>query len=180
MLIRKLNPKYHLSRYKLNSFEQQRFVSASAICKDDEHLHSGLKSGGFANKNEAIEKSTSILPSQSQIVIAGAGAVANSVAYHLVLKGLKDVVVVEQNKIGMGSSHFGSGTLGLFKPIAHRNLIAYSMKLYKQLQDMGYQIGLKQCGSISLAQTKDRMIALRRRMAYNEPTGLHCEVILII
>lgn len=41
---------------------------------------------------------------------------------------------------------------------------------------MGYDIGLKQCGSIYLAQTKDRMIALKRRMAYNMPTGLHCEV----
>ncbi|CAK9801517.1 Pyruvate dehydrogenase phosphatase regulatory subunit, mitochondrial [Anthophora plagiata] len=118
-----------------------------------------------------------ILPSQSQIVIAGAGTVANSVAYHLVLKGWNDVLVLEQNRIGSGTSHFGSGTLGLFKPISHKNLISYSIKLYQQLQEMGYNIGLKQCGSIYLAQTKDRMIALKRRMAYNVPTGLHCEVL---
>lgn len=41
---------------------------------------------------------------------------------------------------------------------------------------MGYDIGLRQCGSINLAQSKDRMVALKRRMAYNIPTGLHCEV----
>lgn len=41
---------------------------------------------------------------------------------------------------------------------------------------MGYDIGLRQCGSINLAQSKDRMVALKRRMAYNVPTGLHCEV----
>lgn len=41
---------------------------------------------------------------------------------------------------------------------------------------MGYDIGLKQCGSIYLSQTKDKMIVLKRRMAYNIPTGLHCEV----
>lgn len=79
-------------------------------------------------------------------------------------------------RIGSGSSHFGSGTLGLFKPISRRNLIAYSIKLYQQLQEMGYDIGLRQCGSINLAQSKDRMVALKRRMAYNVPTGLHCEV----
>ncbi|KOC68604.1 Pyruvate dehydrogenase phosphatase regulatory subunit, mitochondrial [Habropoda laboriosa] len=118
-----------------------------------------------------------MLPSQSQIVIAGAGTVANSVAYHLIVKGWNDVLVLEQNRIGSGTSHFGSGTLGLFKPISHRNLISYSIKLYQQLQEMGYDIGLKQCGSIYLAQTKDRMIALKRRMAYNVPTGLHCEVL---
>lgn len=37
-------------------------------------------------------------------------------------------------------------------------------------------IGLKQCGSLNLAQTSERMIFLKRRIAYNVPTGLHCEV----
>lgn len=36
---------------------------------------------------------------------------------------------------------------------------------------------MKQCGSINLAQTKDRLIALKRRVAYNLPTGLHCELL---
>ncbi|EZA58771.1 hypothetical protein DMN91_009213 [Ooceraea biroi] len=117
------------------------------------------------------------LPSQSQIVIAGAGTVANSVAYHLVLNGWNDVLVLEQDTIGSGSSHFGSGTLGLFKPISRRNLITYSIKLYQQLHEMGHDIGLRQCGSVNLAQSKDRMVALKRRMAYNVPTGLHCEVL---
>lgn len=114
---------------------------------------------------------------QAQVVIAGAGVVANSVAYHLVLNGWNDILVLEQGHIGSGTSHFGSGTLGLFKPIAHRNIVQYSIKLYQQLQDMGYDIELKQCGSVNLAQTKDRLIALKRRLAYNIPTGLHCELI---
>lgn len=63
------------------------------------------------------------LPSQSRVVIVGAGVVANSVAYHLVQKGWNDITIIEQRKIGSGTSHFGSGTLGLFKPISHRNLI---------------------------------------------------------
>ena len=143
---------------------------------DQKLLSAGLTyDGNHRSTHNDISESV-LLPSQSQIVIAGAGIVANSVAYHLVASGWSDVLVVEQDHIGTGSSHFGSGTLGLFKPIAHRNLISYSIKLYRQLEEMGYDIGLRQCGSISLAQTKDRMIALRRRMAYNVPTGLHCEV----
>jgi pyruvate dehydrogenase phosphatase regulatory subunit len=116
-------------------------------------------------------------PTQARIVIAGAGVVANSVAYHLVQNGWNDIIVLEQGKIGSGTSHFGSGTLGLFKPIAQRNIIWYSIKLYQQLQDMGYDIQMRQCGSINLAQTSDRLIALKRRMAYNIPTGLHCELV---
>ncbi|VVC25267.1 Hypothetical protein CINCED_3A003153 [Cinara cedri] len=53
----------------------------------------------------------------------------------------------------------------------------YSIKLYRQLEAKGFDIGLKQCGSLNLAQTKDRMVALKRRIAYNAPTGLHCEML---
>ncbi|XP_043263332.1 pyruvate dehydrogenase phosphatase regulatory subunit, mitochondrial-like [Colletes gigas] len=162
------------------------------ILKPNRHYSSNItyKNGiftlGQVNRNEDYKKfsndyhfssEATVLPSQSQIVIAGAGTVANSVAYHLVINGWNDILVLEQDRIGSGTSHFGSGTLSLFKPISHRNLISYSIKLYRQLQGMGYDIGLKQCGSINLAQTKDRMIALRRRMAYNVPTGLHCEIL---
>lgn len=42
---------------------------------------------------------------------------------------------------------------------------------------MGYNVEMKQCGSLNLAQTKDRLIALKRRVAYNLPTGLHCELL---
>lgn len=154
------------------------------------------------------QSSESVLPTQAQVVIAGAGTVANSVAYHLIQNGWKDVLVLEQGRyvsyllkkillrcslllfsfhatlnffiklirVGGGTSYFGSGTLGLFKPIAHRDIIMYSIKLYRQLQEMGFDIGMKECGSVNLAQTKDRMIALKRRIAYNVPTGLYCEV----
>lgn len=125
----------------------------------------------FSNKKRWVATNDQNIPTQAQVVIAGAGVVANSVAYHLVQNGWKDVLVFEQNKIGSGTSHFGSGVLGLFKPISHRNIIWYSLKLYQKLQNMGYDVGLKQCGSINLAQTKDRLIALRRRIAYNIPTG---------
>lgn len=134
--------------------------------------HCGTKT--LPSLSRIQEYSTNNFPSQAQVVIAGAGVVANSVAYHLVKSGWKDVVVVEQDKIGSGSSHFGSGILGLFKPIAHRNVIWYSISLYKELQNMGYDVGMRQCGSLNLAQTKDRLIALKRRVAYNTPSGLNC------
>lgn len=125
----------------------------------------------FANISSNRNYCNNSFPSQAQVVIAGAGVVANSVAYHLVRNGWKDVVVLEQNTIGSGTSNFGSGILGLFKPISHRNIIMDSLKLYKELQRQGFDIGLKQVGSINLAQTEDRLIALKRRIAYNIPTG---------
>lgn len=43
------------------------------------------------------DKKNQRFPKHSQIVIAGAGILANSVAYHLVLNGWSDVLVLEQN-----------------------------------------------------------------------------------
>lgn len=124
-----------------------------------------------------LSTANTTFPSQARVVIVGAGVVANSVAYHLSENGWKDIIVLEQNKVGSGTSHFGSGILGLFKPISHRDIIWYSIRLYQKLQNMGYEIGMRQCGSLNLAQTKDRLVALKRRIAYNIPTGLNCELL---
>ncbi|XP_034237226.1 pyruvate dehydrogenase phosphatase regulatory subunit, mitochondrial-like [Thrips palmi] len=128
----------------------------------------GVSTRGLASKQ---------LPSEAQVVVCGAGIVGNSVAYHLVQNGLTDVLVIDKDTIGSGTSHFSSGTLGLFKPTHTREIIMNSIKLYRQLQAQGFDIGLRECGSLNLAQTHERMIALRRRMAYNAPSGLHCEVV---
>ncbi|XP_067001335.2 pyruvate dehydrogenase phosphatase regulatory subunit, mitochondrial [Anabrus simplex] len=147
------------------------------LLEQSDYLQSSISSKLLLRRFRTNFGSEALLPKQAQVVICGAGTVANSVAYHLTQNGWNDIVVLEQQKIGSGTSHFGSGTLGLFKPIADRNLIMYSIRLYRQLQELGYDIGFKQCGSVNLAQTEDRMIALKRRMAYHQATGLHCEVI---
>lgn len=66
--------------------------------------------------------------------------------------------------------------ISMFNPTSQKSVVTYSLELYRQLQKMGHDIGFHQCGSINLAQTQDRMIALKRRMAYNVPGGVHCEV----
>jgi pyruvate dehydrogenase phosphatase regulatory subunit len=118
------------------------------------------------------------LPRHAEVVICGGGLVGNSTAYHLTQKG-KDVLLLERNEIGgtAGSTGFDAGTIGHLKPLAMRRIIKESLNLYRHLNDLGYNIGFQPCGSISLAQTKDRRIALKRRMAYNLPTGLYCELI---
>lgn len=67
--------------------------------------------------------------------------------------------------------------IGLFKPIGMRNIIMDSLNMYKELQREGYNIGLKQCGSLSIALTSDRVIAMKRRMSFNKPSGLDCEIL---
>ncbi|XP_055609553.1 pyruvate dehydrogenase phosphatase regulatory subunit, mitochondrial-like isoform X2 [Uranotaenia lowii] len=113
----------------------------------------------------------------ARVVIAGAGLLGNSVAFHLTEHGWNNVIVLDQHKVGSGTSEFGSGTIGLFKPTPEKNIILESVKLYERLERAGHSVGLQKCGSLNLAQTHDREIALKRRIAYNVPSGLFCEFI---
>ena len=48
-------------------------------------------------------------PTEAQVVIVGGGIVGCSVAYHLTLKGLTDVVLVERDTLTSGSTWHAAG-----------------------------------------------------------------------
>lgn len=98
-------------------------------------------------------------------------------AYHLTKNGWKDILILEQNTVKSGTSHYCTGLIGLFKPEGMRRVIMDSLSTYRELEQLGYDVGLRQCGSLCIAQSQDRMIALRRRMSYNKPNGLNCELV---
>ncbi|XP_040573637.1 pyruvate dehydrogenase phosphatase regulatory subunit, mitochondrial [Lepeophtheirus salmonis] len=136
-------------------------------------LHRSLTSNRF--DSEVILNP--VPPPRAQIVIAGSGMIGNSVAYHLVENGWKDVLIIDKGNIADGSSKTGSGMLGLFRPKHERRIVQYCIDLYRNLEKQGFDIGLKECGSINLAATKDRLLSLQRRANRYKPTGLRCEVL---
>ena len=121
--------------------------------------------------------SDSPLPRHAQVVIAGAGMIGNSVAYHLVKKGWNDIVIIDKGNVADGTSKYGSGMLGLFRPQHERNIVQYCIDLYQALQEEGYDLGLEHCGSVNLASTEDRMISLKRRASAYRPTGVECQLV---
>ncbi|KAG8198498.1 hypothetical protein JTE90_017364 [Oedothorax gibbosus] len=102
------------------------------------------------------------VPQSSQVIICGAGAVGNSVAYHMNQNGWKDIIVLEQSKIGSGDSWRSCGIVGHFHSTSEGRLTTYTSDLYKQLQNEGHDIGYKTTGSVNIARTQERMIELRR------------------
>lgn len=48
--------------------------------------------------------SSGSLPSEAEVVVIGGGIIGNSIAYHLGKLGMKDVVLLEQNKITSGTT----------------------------------------------------------------------------
>lgn len=72
-------------------------------------------------------------------------------------------------RLGGGTTWHASGLVGAFKPsLTQVKLAQDSIALYKELEKKGLSTGWKQCGSLSLARTRDRMMSFRRMKAQSE------------
>lgn len=121
--------------------------------------------------------STYTVPQSAQVIICGAGAVGNSVAYHMLKNEWNDIIVLEQSKIGSGDSWRSCGIVGHFHSTSEGRITTYSSQLYKELQSSGHDVGFKETGSVNVARTKERMIELRRLAAEAKIQGLNCEIL---
>jgi 4-methylaminobutanoate oxidase (formaldehyde-forming) len=118
-------------------------------------------------------------PQAARIVIIGGGIMGCSVAYHLSQLGETDVVLLEQGRLTCGTTWHAAGLVGQLR--AHESmtrLIRYSTELYSKLEaETGLSTGWKQCGSLAVARTADRMVQLKRTAAVARAYGVTCDVI---
>ena len=118
-------------------------------------------------------------PTQARVVVVGGGIAGCSVAYHLTKLGWSDVVLLEQGSLSGGTTWHAAGLVGQLRN--HENLtrlIEYSTRLYAGLEeDTGQATGWKQCGSLSIARTPERMTVLKRAAAKARAYGVEAEVV---
>src|SRR5690349_5179733 len=119
------------------------------------------------------------LPQRAHVVIIGGGVIGTSVAYHLTLRGLTDVLLLEQGQLSCGTTWHAAGLVGQLRASeSGTRLVQYSTQLYDQLEEeTGLATGFRRCGGVTVARTQDRMMALRRTAATAEAFGLACELI---
>ena len=119
------------------------------------------------------------IPERAEIVVLGGGIVGCSVAYHLTLLGRRDVVVLEQNELGSGTTWHAAGMVGRLRTSNSLTEInRYSAELYSTLEEVtGHPIGWKQVGSLIVAQTENRMVQLRRTVAMARYFGIEAGMI---
>lgn len=120
---------------------------------------------------------SSDLPSHARVVIVGGGVVGASTAYHLTKLGISDIVLLEQGQLSSGTTWHAAGLVGQLRGHSvMTELIKYSTKLYSELHhETGLQTGWKQCGSISVARTDERMTLLRRTVASARAQGVEVQ-----
>ena len=119
------------------------------------------------------------LPTHAEIVIVGGGIVGCSVAYHLAKLGKTDVLLLEQGKLTSGTTWHAAGLVGQMRP--NRNMTQmskYGIDLYASLEiETGLATGWKQCGSVNVASTPERMQVLRKQVAMANSFGVECHEI---
>ncbi len=121
------------------------------------------------------------LPDSARAVIIGGGVIGCSVAYHLAKLGWRDVVLLEQGQLTCGTTWHAAGLVGQLR--AHQNmtrLVQYSAALYQTLEaETGQATGWKQCGSILVARTPERVTLFKRIASAARAQGVACEIISI-
>uniref|UniRef100_A0A1B6D3W9 Pyruvate dehydrogenase phosphatase regulatory subunit, mitochondrial n=1 Tax=Clastoptera arizonana TaxID=38151 RepID=A0A1B6D3W9_9HEMI len=119
------------------------------------------------------------LPKKAKVVICGGGVLGASVAYHLAELGWgHHTLVLEQGRLGGGTTYHSSGLVGVFKPSRPQvKLCQESVQLYKELEAQGYATGWKQCGSLCVARSHDRITQFKRMKAQSVSLNIDCELV---
>jgi glycine cleavage system aminomethyltransferase T/glycine/D-amino acid oxidase-like deaminating enzyme len=139
----------------------------------------GDRGPGRAAREQRRENIPPVLPSRAHVVVIGGGVIGTSVAYHLTLRGLTDVLLLEQGQLSCGTTWHAAGLVGQLRASeSGTRLVQYSTQLYDRLEaETGLATGFRRCGGVTVARTDDRMMALRRTAATAEAFGLECELI---
>jgi sarcosine oxidase, subunit beta len=107
-----------------------------------------------------------------RIAIAGAGAIGASIAYHLALRGARDVVLVDRAEIASGSTAKAMGGVRQqFSTAAEVRLAKESIRFFEELGPAFFQ----QVGYLFLATTEDGLAALDERRALQQELGVPVE-----
>ena len=119
------------------------------------------------------------LPTHARVVIVGGGIAGASTAYHLAKLGVRDVVLLEQGKLTCGTTWHAAGLVGQTRATRNATRMSrYGIDLYSSLEkETGLATGWKQCGSINVAKTPERLALIKRQMARAKSFGIEFEFI---
>ena len=108
----------------------------------------------------------------ARIVVAGAGAIGASIAYHLAERGADDVVLVDRAEIASGSTAKAMGGVRQqFSTAAEVRLAQESIRFFEELGPGFFQ----QVGYLFLAGTKEGLAALEERRVLQLELGVPVE-----
>jgi glycine cleavage system aminomethyltransferase T/glycine/D-amino acid oxidase-like deaminating enzyme len=118
------------------------------------------------------------LPGRARVVVIGGGVGGASVAFHLVERGERDVLLLERAELTSGSTFHSAGLVGqLRSDPALTTINGWSVELYRRLQETEHAAGWVESGSLRLASSPARLDEIRRQAGWAQRSGLPLELI---
>lgn len=110
---------------------------------------------------------------QYEVVVIGGGIVGASVLYHLTLRGMTDVALVERGELTAGSSWHAAGGFHAINSDTHiAALQKYTIGMYPTVEaESGQSTGLHLTGGLELAGTPERWEWLKSELAWLQAMG---------
>ena len=117
-------------------------------------------------------------PSSAQVVVIGGGVMGASTAYHLALRGVRDVVLLEsQSFFGQGATGKCAGGIRYqFSTAVNVRLSLLSLPMLARFEEeTGQPIDLRYPGYMLLATTEDNVATFQRNVALQHSLGVPTE-----
>jgi sarcosine oxidase subunit beta len=120
-----------------------------------------------------------MLPRSADVAIIGGGAIGCSIAYHLGQRGAKNVVVLERETLGSGSTSKAAG--GIRAQFGTETEIRFSFEaldFFKRFKDeMGVDAEFRQIGYLTLVATEDDLAYHEERVELQRSMGVDVRII---
>jgi sarcosine oxidase, subunit beta len=142
------------------------FCELRVVFDDEERAG---KSPGFPGTPSTRHDARAAMSRGQRIVIAGAGAIGSSIAYHLALLGAQDVVLADLNEVASGATGKAMGGFRQqFSTAAEVRLAQESAKLFRELGAPLFEA----VGYVFVATTEEGLARMRARAAMQRDLGV--------
>jgi sarcosine oxidase, subunit beta len=119
------------------------------------------------------------LPRSADVVIIGGGVVGCSLAYHLSLRGLRDVLVLERDAVGSGTTSKAAG--GIRAQFSTETEIRFSLESIAVFEhfaeEFGVDPGYRKIGYLFLVSDRGDLAGFEERMALQRRLGVDVRLI---
>jgi sarcosine oxidase subunit beta len=119
------------------------------------------------------------LPSSASVVVIGGGMMGLSTACHLARRGVRDVVLLDKDALGSGStSKAAGGVRAQFSDPVNIALGARSLETFRNFTSLfGQEIDLHQVGYLFLLSTPESVVAFEANVALQNDLGVPSRMI---
>lgn len=114
------------------------------------------------------------LPARASVVVVGGGVIGLSTAYHLARAGVPDVLLLERDELGSGSTcRAAGGVRAQFSDVVNIELGLRSLRTFETFErEFGQDIDLRQVGYLFLLDQPDQVEAFERNLVMQNELGV--------